>query len=591
MKRKIFLACLTISVLATLICTSVSASISAYLQKKNLTEELLETLQVLEQDYDILQDSDSLTRTISHLLRNKRVTIIAPDGTVLGDSQSDYRTMDNHAGREEIAGAFAAGTAVATRPSPTLDREMLYVARKAENGAVLRLAVPLSNLRETSSQLMPAFFVGLAAALLFSQLFSRRISASLIKPVLNVESAIRLVSQGSGSEIPPSGFDELDGMIGSINTLSRSIAQTLQELENERNKAQFMFDHMDEGLLLVDDALRVQLINRSVKELLGIGQGADCSNLTRLTYSKQLLEAVDQVRQENTVKSFDLEQPERNAILAVKLAPAIWSSGQRHGVMIVLSDVTQIRRTEQIRSEFVANASHELKSPITSIKGFTELLLTGVVTDPAKAQDYLQRILSESQRMMHLTENILRLSALESSLVPENTLPMNLLDSLKEYARELEPQAAAAQVSLRVEGDDVSLTISPDHLRQIFLNLLSNAIKYNKKGGSVLLRVRSLGDRVSVCVQDTGIGIPAANQSRVFERFFRVDKGRSRALGSTGLGLSIVKHTVALYQGELSLESREGQGTSITVTLPLEPPAKLDGAPAACYNNLELGEE
>ncbi|MDD2954701.1 MAG: ATP-binding protein [Oscillospiraceae bacterium] len=571
MKKRIFIQLFLVSLAALLLCSVISAAIIGTVQERELTDTAAAEAGAALRQYDLSEDPAGLARRLADLFQSYRITIIAPDGTVTGDSLADPSSMENHLGRPEVAAAAAGRIGVDMRRSGTLDTRMLYIARADEDGSILRIAVAGSTLRQNLRRIFPAFLLGILAALAFSALLARRSARALLHPLNETAALLRQTAEEPGApEVPPAGFDELDGIVSSINAMSQRISRGVQELSYEKEKTSFILSHMEEGVLLIDRALNVLYFNRSAALLMEVRNFETGQNLSLLTHHVRVLEAVQEAMQGSSLLFDYTPYGDSGTVLAIKVSPAAFDRGERApGVLMVISDVTELRRTEQIRSEFVANASHELKTPITSIRGFAELLSSGVVRDPEKEKDYLGRIVKESERMMTLTEDILMLSALESGLRPTPSVPLSLLGAAREAAEDLSPQARERQVEIDVSGDDCSLLIDPADLRHILVNLMENGVRYNRPGGRVSVTVKRLPSSILLMVEDTGIGIPARYQTRVFERFFRVDKGRSRNMGGTGLGLAIVRHTVSLYQGEIALVSREGSGTRIQIRFPL----------------------
>jgi len=287
-----------------------------------------------------------------------------------------------------------------------------------------------------------------------------------------------------------------------------------------------------------------------------------------LTHNPKIVTAV-----ENSIKSgvsaiFNIPVDYFDTVYSVSVNH-VSASWIKNGSIIILTDVTQSSKMEQMRSEFVANASHELKTPITSISGFAELLASGMIKDEAQFNDYLHRIVDESTRITALLEDILKLASLENTVALLKREPVDLFACAQQAAKSLMPQAETGKVFVDVFGEKTVITADPSDMRHLISNLIENAIKYNKEGGSVKVNVAAAGETAHISVADTGIGIPEKDVPRIFERFYRVDKGRSRSIGGTGLGLSIVKHIVVLYSGDIQVKSKVGEGTEITVSFPM----------------------
>lgn len=351
-------------------------------------------------------------------------------------------------------------------------------------------------------------------------------------------------------------------------------ARATRRAQAERAQAGDMLNNMSEGLVALDHTLSIVMLNRSARAFLQAGE-ADLrgQNLLRLTHQPRLVQAASDAVESDKSTVFDWQNAEQGLTLQCSVSPvADLAGGGNGGAILLITDVTAVRRTEQIRSEFVANASHELKTPLTAIKGFVELMEVDIISRPEQVKAYLARIRKETERMIVLINDILHLSELESANADTGLSTVSLKLIAQRAAESVSVLAIERGVQVRVEGDVGTLQANPDRMMQIALNLIDNAVKYNRPNGSVTVRVADLPGEVSFCVRDTGVGIPPEAQQRVFERFYRVDKGRSRRAGGTGLGLSIVKHiAVGLYKGRVNVESTVGEGTAITVTLPAAP--------------------
>lgn len=355
-----------------------------------------------------------------------------------------------------------------------------------------------------------------------------------------------------------------------VEELLVQIIRASEKAHLERERADYMLDNMNEGLVALDHTLTIVMMNKRAAEFFKSGLANMIGqNLLHLTHMPRLIEAASQAAETGQPEVFDWQDTERGLTLQFSISVVnSFIHKNSNGVILLISDVTTLRRTEQIRSEFVANASHELKTPLTAIKGFAELMEADFIKEPEQIKGYLSRIRQETERMIELINDILHLSELESVNVDAgfSTVSMKLI--AQRAAESVSLSAHKRQISVNVDGDMGTLHANPDRMMQLVLNLVDNAVKYNRPNGNVHVQISTQNGQVMLRVSDTGVGIPAEAQQRVFERFYRVDKGRSRSQGGTGLGLSIVKHIVGLYHGRILLESAAGKGTSITVSLP-----------------------
>lgn len=482
-----------------------------------------------------------------------RVTWIAGDGTVLFDSQADADQMENHADRPEFQQAEATGTGTGSRVSATLAQNTLYAARRLTDGSVIRLGASHSSVPALLLGVLPsALAIALLAAAL-AALLARRVAKRIVGPL----NALDL-----DHPLENDAYEELAPLLTRVSRQQRQIAAQLAELRRRRDEFSAVTDSMNEGLVLLDERDCVLSINRAAARI--FRTDADCAGRNILTLDRSpalraLLEKAAAGERGEAVAALDGREYQLNA------SPVL-SDGGVLGTALLAFDVTDRRRAEQLRREFTANVSHELKTPLQSIMGAAELLEGGLVRREDEKR-FLARIRSEAARLVALVEDIIRLSRLdEGGRFPEERTA--LLPLAREAAESLRDAAARAGVTLTVSGEEGPVTGVRQLLWEIVWNLCDNAVRYNRPGGRVEVTVaRGEGETV-LTVADTGIGIPPEHQSRVFERFYRVDKSHSRTTGGTGLGLSIVKHAAQYHGAAVSLESAEGRGTTVRVVFP-----------------------
>ena len=385
------------------------------------------------------------------------------------------------------------------------------------------------------------------------------LAAALIVGLIRVRRSARAPSTSTGQ---------------AAHAAAAQLEARLQQLESQRNQAQAILESMGEAVLALDADGRILWLNGSAQRLLGMDAGRTVGRrLTELFRQPDVEECLRETatHQRPSAREVHVFSPEERVVRVQSTPGAGGPSGA--AMVVVAQDVTEIKRLERVRREFVANVSHELKTPLTSIKSLLETLLTGALEDPANSRRFVTLIDEDATRLGRLIDDLLALSQIESKAAALVLQPVSLHPLIEDLARTLRPQMDARQVTLHlaVTADAPPVQGDPDRLRQIFSNLLDNAIKFNKPGGRVTVRAAADGPSLRVAVEDTGPGIPASDLPRIFERFYRVDKARSRELGGTGLGLAIVKHLAELHQGRVAVESRPGQGSTFTVTLPLAP--------------------
>ena len=483
-----------------------------------------------------------------------RITWLRGDGTVLYDTQADAATMENHAQREEVQQALATGEGESSRYSSTLLQKTVYYAKRLPDGTVLRLsAVRVTAGVLVLNMLQPILLV-LAAALILSGVLAGRLARRITEPLNRLDLEQPLENDT---------YEELAPLLRRMEHQRLLLRQQVDELKRRSEEFEPITGSMNEGLLLLDEAGTVLSINPAAQRLLGAN--TDCVGQDLLTVDRDV--ALSEAVREAKAQGHSEFRGQRNGREYQFDVTRIQSEGRTAGVVLLVFDVTERAFAERNRREFTANVSHELKTPLQGIIGSAELLENGMV----KQEDvprFVGHIRAEAQRLVTLIGDIIRLSQLDEG-EPMPTEPVELLAAAQEVAENLQGAAAARDVTVTVEGEPVEIPGVKRLLYEIVYNLCDNAIKYNVAGGSVRLTVARCGTEAAVTVADTGIGIPADQQSRVFERFYRVDKSHSKASGGTGLGLSIVKHAVQYHHGGIHLQSEVGKGTEIRVTFPM----------------------
>lgn len=513
-----------------------------------------------------------------------RITIIRSDGQVIGESDESPETMNNHLDRTEIREAAAGGIGHSVRYSKTLGHNMLYVAMPIEGGnyisGYLRLAMELRDVENAVHKLWFFLLLGLGLLFLIAGVISYRIAYGLTRPFETMTRVARQISNMNyKSRVPVKTKDEVAELGKAINTMAESLELQMNRILENESRLKTVLEGLISGVLMVDQDGVIVLLNRSAEEILGfssqelLGRSYHQANLPF-----ELMELVDQCLQnhENMRDERLFYFPEEQ-LLEINVRPMFRGPEQAAGALVVLHDITAVRRLERMRSEFVANVSHELKTPIASVKGFAETLLAGALDDRETARTFLQIIFDESERLNRLVGDILDLSKIESKRVPLLFSPVHLNSFMEHTVQMLVPEAQKKNITLYLEAeDDLYMEADEDRLRQIMINLLSNGISYTPEGGKVKVTILPLNpdagndpETIRFIISDTGIGIPKKDLPRIFERFYRVDKARSRSSGGTGLGLSIVKHLVELHKGHISVESEIGVGSQFILDLPV----------------------
>lgn len=502
----------------------------------------------------LAQEAEQLQQTMEYVSPEQmrsadRITLISPDGTVLYDSVARADAMENHLSREEVAQALREGTGKSSHYSSTVLKKNLYYALRLEDGNILRLSREQSSLGAMLLNMAWPIAATVAGLLLLAAGLSVRLARQITQP-------INAISPDDPQDVYP----ELQPLTQRLRQQRETIRNQMDELSRRMREFSAMTENMSEGFLLIDLRGHVLTENHSASMLLP----TDADNIAKCS-QRELCQAAQQALTGQRCERL-LQQGERT--LSVIASPVL-ESGQVTGAVVLTLDVTEREQREKLRREFSANVSHELKTPLTSISGFAELMSQGLVPSD-KVREFSLDIQKECTRLTNLVEDIIDLSRLEEGGGDMTWEDIDLYTLCDDVLQSLEPVAKRQTVTLRLAGESLQVRGVYQVLREMIYNLCDNAIKYNRSGGSVTVTVARSAGRASVAVADTGIGIPYEDQSRVFERFYRVDKSHSRAIGGTGLGLSIVKHAAALHGAEIKLQSQPEDGTVITVLFPGE---------------------
>ncbi|MGH9436595.1 MAG: ATP-binding protein [Terriglobia bacterium] len=511
-----------------------------------------------------------------------RITVITHAGVVLADSQHDPETMENHATRPEVRQALQGRIGASVRHSATLDRDLCYVALpltyQGRPGFVLRLAVPLVEVSNAVSavriRIVAASIAAAALALLLAYFFSLRISRRIGRIKVFAE---RLLTSTEPAALIPESADELGALSRALNHVGQQLRGSIDELRIESSRRNAILASMVDGVLAVGPDMRILFCNDSFAQAIG----ADPASMKRtplltILRDSALLSALEGVLAtgESVTRRIQLTAA-GDRVFAVHAAPLVGTEGR--GAVAVLHEITEIERLERVRQDFVANVSHELRTPLAAILGYAETLLHGAMEDPETSRKFLETIRAHAIRLNNISADLLILSDLDSGLSRSAPSTFSVKEAIASAVRAVEPEAQLRNVVL-ICGDSEDVEIHGYRLRleQVIVNLLDNAIKFNRAGGEARIEAVPASDGlVKITVADTGCGIPSQDLSRIFERFYRVDRARSRQVGGTGLGLAIVKHAVGLMNGRIEVNSELGSGSTFTLLIPAEISANL----------------
>lgn len=506
-----------------------------------------------------------------------RITFIDFNGKVLGESEADYKSMENHLSRKEIAEARQGKVGKDIRKSSTLSTDFLYIAVPIKSlNVIVRISTPLLQISHIKTIILCYTLIGILCGLVLTILLALKFSSNLAKPIYQLISASKTIAGGDYSKrITIDSKNELKQLTMTFNQMASKLEKNMADVMDKNIKVESIINSMTSGIVAVDKNYHIILINSIACELFNVenGPGLIGMNLLELIRNNQINSFLKETMEKNVslVNDIIISAPE-NKVLRVYTNP-IKSKDYNmpnSGGIASIQDITTIKKLEQIRTDFVSNVTHELKTPLTSIRGFIETLRGGAINDADVSDKFLEIIDIEAERLFVLINDILQLSEIETKQKDINIGAYKLKPIVEEIISILSGTAAKKDIKLINEVDEkVNIVVNKDRIKQMLINLIDNGIKYNKNSGSVTIKATKEGQLVTISVKDTGIGILSNDIPRIFERFYRVDKGRSRSMGGTGLGLSIVKHIVNLYNGDIKVVSEPGKGSEFIIQIPV----------------------
>lgn len=482
---------------------------------------------------------------------DRRITLIDKDGNVIFDNQEDVAALDNHSERKEIKQAMETGEGMSIRYSKTLTEKTLYYAVRLSNNNILRISTNQYTIAAILLGLLQPIILIFIAALVLAAFLSSSVSRAIIRPINELD-----LEHPENNET----YEELSPLLRKISEQKYTISKQLENARKRQNEFNLITGNMSEGFLLIDKDAHILTHNAAALNLLGIENPSSDSALALCRakdFREVLIKSLSGKKMQSTMK--------QNGRAYTLIASPVSENGNVIGAVIIIIDVTESEKREEMRREFTANVSHELKTPLTSISGFAELMKNGGVPGET-VTDFSKSIYDEAQRLISLVNDIIKLSELDEKSVSLESEYVDLYELSGEIINRLKSEADKKNLTLNLIGARAGITGIRKILDEMIYNLCDNAIKYNNKNGTVDIIVSSTDTKTDVIVRDTGIGIPPEHQSRVFERFYRVDKSRSKKADGTGLGLAIVKHGAIYHNADIRLESAEGKGTSITLS-------------------------
>ena len=545
MTGKIFRSCVLVGLAAILVCSGLFLAIMANQYEQEIYRQMKQEAAYVSRGLE-----ETGVDYFTSLKASQRLTWVDADGTVLYDSAADPAAMENHLDREEIAQALRSGEGRSEHLSSTVLEKTLYYALRLDDGTVLRVACTRSTVGAMVLGVVQPLLWVVVLALVLSGVLASRLARQITKPINSLDLENPRLDET---------YEELFPLVSRLREQNRTITRQMDDLSRRQREFTALAENMSEGVLLLDSKGTLLSGNQSAYALLG--QGERPAVLRPDNCRREIWEAAEKAlagRHAETLMTADTR------ILEI-LASPVAANGQVTGAVILMVDVTEREERESLRREVSANVSHELKTPLTSISGFAELMKEGLV-EPDKMKEFAGDIYKECSQLIALVDDILKLSRLDEGSQELATEAVDLYALSGDILENLRPMAAKRNITLRLEGDHQIIQGVWRILNEMVYNLCDNAIKYNKDGGRVTVRVSGTGESAVLSVADTGIGISKGQQERVFERFYRVDKSHSRRVGGTGLGLSIVKHGAQYHNARLVLDSEPGTGTTITLT-------------------------
>ncbi|MGN0735690.1 MAG: ATP-binding protein [Anaerovoracaceae bacterium] len=554
MTKKILAGVIGVSLVIMLVCVGLVMGIMYDYMGQKIDEQMASEA-ILTEEAWLTGGEEFLDRMENRPDIKSRITIIDSQGNVLYDSVADQSSMENHLEREEVKEALTEGVGKASRTSYTLAEDTRYYAKKTADGNIVRISTShysqLGLLLDTFGMII----ITVAVLIVLSVFISYRVARAIIKPVNDIDLDNPDISEN---------YEELGPLLHRIHQQNSRIKRQMENLRKSREEFNIITQNMSEGLIIIDKDAEILTYNRSAAEMLDGGDGRQIEgSVLKLNRSEPFRKAVSEALEGNNSQVYLTEGESTYEIIS----NPVREEEQVTGAILIVMDVTEREKGEKLRREFTSNVSHELKTPLTSIYGVSDMLASGLV----KAEDvagFAGTIKEESARLISLIDDIIKLSRLDESTVPQETEIIDVCGSARDVVSRLSGKASENDVELSFMGEPSEMRGVQHILDEIIYNICENAIKYNRPGGFVKVSVRNEGEESLITVADNGIGIPKADRERVFERFYRVDKSHSKQIGGTGLGLSIVKHGVIYLNGRINLESEEGRGTVITVGFP-----------------------
>ncbi len=558
MNKTIFRYFLTVLLITLILSSSVSMVILSNQLLENTEHDMLYAVKLIEYQLDDKQDLKEQVVPLNDLAYNDntRLTIIDTDGDVLADSDEES-IEENHRGREEVREALSDGVGYATRYSQTTHQNMLYVA-VFNDDYIVRLSLPYDGIFDYLPVLIKPLGIGAVISLVIALILSKRFANTLTAPLQEITTQVMKMKDYRELEFDDYKYDEFNIIAYKLEEQAKTIHDTMKTLKEERIKINGILDQMKEGFILLDSNFDVLMVNRKAQKLYGNTIKLNRS-IKDFIFDFKIINALDHLSTERQIVEIEKEKEFYNCYVAKV----------DYGVTLLFVNVTEQHNSMKMRQEFFSNVSHELKTPITSIRGYSELLEAGVINDEGAKKKALDKIHDEVDNMSNLINDILMISRLENKDIDVIKHPVHLMPLVDEIVDTMQVEIDKRHLTVTKNVEDITYISNHQHMYQLLSNLITNAIKYNVENGSITIEAHQSETNIIIVVSDTGRGISKIDQGRVFERFFRCDQGRDKETGGTGLGLAIVKHIVQYYHGNIHLSSKLNEGTTFKIVLPM----------------------
>lgn len=585
MQKKIFLVFVTLILIAVLTTGFLSLGLIKATYLNDTKDKLITTSNLI---HEFLMNRDNLKEinldnlaSAYSIKTNTRVTFIDKDGWVIGDSDLDIKSLENHKNRVEVRKAFEGNVGISERYSESLDEKMLYVAisfkKEDHKLSVIRLSVPLKDINRFNRVIFRYISISIITGSLIALILGYRYVKSITEPVKELTIVTKNISNGNyGEKVYFKTDDELGILADNFNIMSEKLQETIEEIEERSTKTKAILTSMINGIIALDNNNKVMFINPAAEEIFGVDEeDVKGKDILEVVKSNLLDEQVQNLIRDRVVSKKEIEIVEPiHRILNIYLNEIRLSHdpNRKIGIVIIVQDITEIRKLERMRKDFVANVSHELKTPLTSIIGFIETLKNGAIEQKDLRDKFINIIDIEASRLKALVEDLLVLTEIENKHDAVNIERIDVNKSIDEVIQIVNELSKRKNIEIieKVNRKLPNIFGNMSWFKQMLINLLDNGIKYTPEGGKVTITGYYVDNKVIIKIKDTGIGIERKHLTRLFERFYRVDKARSRKVAGTGLGLAIVKHIVIAFKGKIDIKSETNKGTEFTIILPVE---------------------